>query len=131
MGAVGEVFEEHRSLNERTRRLALLVGQEAGWEDLDGELAALAELLGRHFAAEESWLAGVGRRSDADARQAARILRQHARLDGTCAELRRLASGRQDWPALRAGVLDWIERLVAHEAAEGQLLMGSGLAPGP
>jgi hypothetical protein len=121
---VRELWEQHAQLNARTSRILEIVSGDLDWPDLDVELAEVDRLLGRHFALEEEggYLHEVRDRVPSEAALLERLERAHGELTAMLRSLRRLTLDRHDAAAVRNALLDWLDLLGKHEAAENHLV---------
>lgn len=119
-----ELWKQHEDLNRETNRLIGLATHDFDWFDLDVELAKLERTLVRHFTLEEEggYLREVEQIAPNEKPLIQRLEQSHQALREKLRELRHLAVDKKDKEGVRGAVLDWLDLLARHEAAENRLV---------
>lgn len=119
------ILEEHLALAEMSSEVMELARGSFDWEPLGLRLGQLQVMLDRHFELEEQggYMSHVRYRSPRIASLVERLERAHGELRSQLALVRRLAMEQRDRIAVRSALLEWVDVLSKHEAAEKQLLL--------
>lgn len=132
-GCLAAFGAEHRELCRLVRSIADGLASDRPWrhQRASGVLAGLRDLQNRlehHFAREEAggYLEEALTQAPRFSAQAAHLLEQHAQLLGQLRQVVQMAAAAREtssaWPALKGECATFIKELLAHEAAENQLV---------